>query len=96
MEASLEKAPSPSLPMPTRTNLMLATSAQQIYQAEQAMQRSGADQRMQALARQQAALATEQADLSSQQAAASVRADKEAQRIMREAIAQGLATQIEG
>ncbi|WP_226427992.1 M56 family metallopeptidase [Xanthomonas sp. NCPPB 2865] len=67
-----------------------------VRQAEQAMQRSGADQRMQALARQQAALATEQADLSSQQAAASVRADKEAQRIMREAIAQGLATQIEG
>ncbi|CAG2082129.1 M56 family metallopeptidase [Xanthomonas arboricola pv. juglandis] len=67
-----------------------------VRQAEQAMQRSGAQQRMQALARQQAALATEQADLASQQAAASVRADKEAQRIMREAIAQGLATQIEG
>ncbi|PPU38402.1 M56 family metallopeptidase [Xanthomonas arboricola] len=67
-----------------------------VRQAEQAMQRSGAQQRMQALARQQAALATEQADLASQQAAASVRADKEAQRIMREAIAQGLATQIDG
>ncbi|CAE6686170.1 M56 family metallopeptidase [Xanthomonas arboricola] len=67
-----------------------------VRQAEQAMQRSGAQQRMQALARQQAALATEQADLASQQAAASVRADKEAQRIMREAIAQGLATRIEG
>ncbi|PPT98070.1 M56 family metallopeptidase [Xanthomonas arboricola] len=67
-----------------------------VRQAELAMQRSGADQRMQALARQQAALATEQATLSSQQAAASVRADKEARRIMREAIAQGLATQIDG
>ncbi|PPT74379.1 hypothetical protein XaplCFBP3122_17070 [Xanthomonas arboricola pv. populi] len=67
-----------------------------VRQAEQAMQRSGAQQRMQALARQQAALATEQADLASQQAAASVRADKEARRIMREAIAQGLATQIDG
>ncbi|WP_127170079.1 M56 family metallopeptidase [Xanthomonas sp. BRIP62415] len=67
-----------------------------VRQAEQAMQRSGAEQRIQALARQQAALATEQADLASQQAAASARADKEARRIMREAIAQGLATQIEG
>ncbi|WP_115046017.1 M56 family metallopeptidase [Xanthomonas arboricola] len=67
-----------------------------VRQAEQAMQRSGAQQRMQARARQQAALATEQADLASQQAAASVRADQQARRIMREAIAQGLATQIEG
>ncbi|MBB4131870.1 M56 family metallopeptidase [Xanthomonas sp. 3075] len=65
-------------------------------QAEDAMRRSGVEQQIQALARQQAALGMQQADLASKQAAASARAEKQTRQIMREAIARGVATQIDG
>lgn len=65
-------------------------------QAREAMREQGVQDEMRELARQQAELAKRQAEIARQQATASARAEREAERLIRQAIADGIARPIKG
>ncbi|WP_039956920.1 M56 family metallopeptidase, partial [Xanthomonas graminis] len=64
--------------------------------ASEQLRRQELGKKIQALARQQAQLGLQQSQLGKQQAAASVHARQQAEQLIRQAIAQGLATPIDG
>jgi hypothetical protein len=64
--------------------------------ATEQLRRQDLGKKIQELARQQAQLGLQQSRLGKQQADASVRARQQAEQLIREAIAQGLATPIDG